>query len=57
MNILTDLLQDPKGQTWNALSHDGEGDPSSDLVGVVGAGHKLEQDGEGVQAGVGNLAN
>ena len=43
--------------TWNALGHDGKGDPGSDFVSVVRAGDELEQDGERVQARVGNLAN
>ncbi len=43
--------------TWNALSHDGEGDPGSDFVGVVGAGDELEEEGEGIVGGVWDLAN
>ena len=43
--------------TWNALSHDGERDPGSDFVGVVGAGDELEEDGERIVGGVRDLAN
>ncbi len=43
--------------TWDTLGHDGEGDPSPDLVGVVGAGDELEEDGERVVGGVGDLAD
>ena len=34
--------------TRQALSHDGERDPGSDLVGVVGARDQVEEDGERV---------
>lgn len=43
--------------SWNALGHDGEGDPGSDFIGVVGARDELEEDGERIEGGVWDLAN
>lgn len=43
--------------TWQALRHDGEGDPGSDFVGVVGAGHQAEQASQRVCSRVGNLSH
>ena len=43
--------------TWQALGHDGERDPGTDLVGVVRAGDEVEEDGEGVVGREGDLAH
>ena len=40
-----------------ALRHDGEGDPGSDLVGVVGAGDEVEEGRQRVGVGEGDLAD
>ena len=40
-----------------ALRHDGEGDPGSDLVGVVGAGDEVEEGRQRVGVGEGDLAH
>lgn len=43
--------------TWDALGHDGEGDPGSDFVGVVGAGDELEEDRERIVSRIRDFAN
>ena len=44
--------EEPGGE---ALGHESEGDPGPDLVGVVGAGDQIEQEGEGVPVRSGDL--
>ncbi len=53
----TNILKWVSCLTWNALGHDGEGDPGSDFVGVVRARDELEEDGERIEGGVWDLAN
>jgi hypothetical protein len=43
-------------QTWYALRHSGESDPTTDFVSVVGARDKIEQQGQWIFGWTRNLS-
>lgn len=42
-------------QCWEALGHEGEGEPGQEFIGVVGAGDKIEESRQGISIWTRNL--